>query len=98
MSRIGLQGNKRPHLSSQRSLLELITNKSIDQISDLKFVAAHLATLDEGVDDFRYPERSFFSFPQPLNALHSTARTIRLAMPATKENASEGEKVSQFCN
>lgn len=89
MSRVGLNNRPpRPKLPnrSTSSLLELITQKSIDQISDLNFVATHLAELDEGVDDFRYPERSFFAFPQPLHILHSTARTIRLTMPKSKES------------
>lgn len=71
---------------SHSSLLELITKKTIDQISDLDFVAAQLVDRDEGVDDFRYPESSFFAFPQPLNTPHSRAQTIRLKMPAAKES------------
>lgn len=79
----------RPKLDrAASSLLELVTGRSIDQISDLNFVAAHLAFRDEGVDDFRYPERSFFAFPQPINAPHSTVRTIRLNMPAAKNKES----------
>lgn len=89
MSRIGLNSRPpRPRIPDRpiSSLVELITKKSIDQISDLNFVAAHLAYLDEGVDDFRYPEHSVFAFPQPLNAVHSRVRTIRLKMPAAKES------------
>lgn len=100
MSRVGLNSNSffRPRLASNSSkpssyVVEVITKKSIDQISDLNFVAAHLAYLDEGVDDFRYPEGSFFAFPQPLNSVHSRARTIRLTMPSAKDSGVE-EKVS----
>lgn len=96
MSRIGL--NTAPHRPRipQRpnsSLLELITKKTIDQISDLNFVAAHLAVFDEGVDDFRHPEQSYFAFPQPLNALHSRARTFRLTMVAANESGLEKDQV-----
>src|SRR5690348_8125729 len=96
MSHIGLNPrSRRPRIPDRSSsnLLEIITKKTIDQISDLTFVAAHLAVLDEGVDDFRYPERSFFAFPQPLNALHSRTRTIRLTMPAAKESGVGDDKV-----
>lgn len=91
MSRIGINTTSRPRrprlpARSSSSLLEIITKKSIDQISDLNFVAAHLVILDEGVDDFRYPEQSFFAFSQPLNALHSRVRTIRRIMPSAKES------------
>lgn len=96
MSRIGL--NTRPHhprlpARSSSSLLEIITKKTIDQISDLNFVAAHLAGFDEGVDDFRYPERSFFAFPQPLSTLHSRTRTIRRTMVAANESGLEKDQV-----
>lgn len=89
---------RRPKLPdrSTSSLLELITRKTIDQISDLNFVAAHLTELDEGVDetrDFRYPEHSFFAFPQPINVLHSRVRTKRVKMPKSKESG-VGEQVS----
>ena len=87
MNRIGLRPN-RPQLSRYKSLLELITQKSIDQLSDLKLVQAHfsLPILEEGVDDFRHPETSYFAFPQPILSLPTTARTIRLTMPAAKES------------
>lgn len=96
MSRIGITTHthpRRPRLEkrSSSSLLEVITKKSIDQISDLNYVAAHLAALDEGVDDSRYPEHSFFAFPQPLNTPHSRRRTIRLTMPSKESGV--GEKV-----
>ena len=96
MSRIGLNTDSRRPRIPQRansSLLEIITRKTIDQISDLNFVAAHLAVFDEGVDDFRYPEQSFFAFPQPLHALHSRARTFRLTMVAAKESGLEKDQV-----
>ena len=89
MSRIGLNNRPpRPRLLGRTSsnLVELITNKSIDQISDLGFVATHFAVLDEGVDDFRHPEHSFFAFPQPLNVLHSRTRTVRRKMAPSKES------------
>lgn len=94
MSNIGLSStsSSRPRLPGRTSssLIEIITKKTIDQISDLTFVATHLELLDEGVDDFRYPERSFFAFPQPLNTPHSRVRTIRLIMPASKESKESG--------
>lgn len=86
----------RPLYRSGSSLVEVITQKSIDQISDLDYVAAHLGVLDEGIDleDFRYPERSFFAFPQPINTPHSTARTTRVTMPSKESGV--GEKVCLF--
>lgn len=92
----GTRPRHRPQLlyRSSSSLLEVITRKSIEQISDLDYVVTHFAVLDEGIDleEFRYRERSFFAFPQPINTPHSTARTIRLTMPTSKESG-VGEKV-----
>lgn len=99
MSTVGLSSSSssvsRPRLPgrSSSSLIELITSKSIDQISALTFVPAHLELFDEGVDDFRYPGHSFFAFPQPINTPHSRVRTIRVSMPSSKESG-VGEKVS----
>ena len=93
-TQINSRSRPRPLLQrSSSSLLELITQKSIDRISDLNYVAAHLAVLDEGVDSFRNPRQSFFAFPQPLNTPHTSARTIRLTMPASKESGVD-DKVS----
>lgn len=89
--------SSRPRLPLRKSLVELITKKTIDQISDLNFVAAHFASIDEGVDEFRYPETSFFAFPQPINVPHSTVRTIRLTMPAAKDTSGE-DRVSELYN
>lgn len=96
MSRVGLNTHnhpRRPHLPkrSSSSLFEVITKKSIDQVSDLNFVAANLVALDEGVDDFRYPERSFFAFPQPLNTPYSRVRTVRRNMPSNSKESGIGE-------
>lgn len=101
MSRVGLHDShlRRPHLPhrSSSSLLELITNKTIDQIADSSNIVDHRTILDEGVDDFRYPEQSFFAFPQPINTPHTRTRTIRLKMPAAKSKESGvGEKVSKL--
>ena len=96
MSQIGLNNHPlRPHLPprARSSLLELITKKSIDQISDLDYVASRISVFDEGVDDFRYPEPSFFAFPQPLNTLHTRARTIRFNMVAANESGLEKDQV-----
>jgi len=101
MSHVGLNTHLHPHrprlpARAESSLLELITKKSIDQISDLDSVAAHPAVFDEGVDDFRYPEQSFFAFPQPLNGLHSRARTIRLNMVAANESGLGKDQVRRM--
>ena len=75
----GIRPRHRPQLlyRSSSSLLEVITQKSIEQISDLDYVAAHFAALDEGIDleDFRYPERSFFAFPHPINLIYSLKKS-----------------------
>lgn len=88
MSRVGLNSTSRPRISSHRSLLEVITNKSIDQIIHLKLTWAHfqIPALEEGIDDFRHPETSLFAFPQPNLAPPSAARITRLKMPASKES------------
>lgn len=89
MTCIGLlNSSSRPSLQPSKSLVELITRKSIQEISDLKLVPAHFSVpaLEEGVDDFRHIKHSFFAFPQPIQALYSTARTHRLTMPASKES------------
>lgn len=95
----GTRSRPRILYRSSSSLLEVITQKSIAQISDLDYVAAHLAALDEGIDleDFRYPEQSFFAFPQPINTPHSRSRTIRINMPSAKESG-VGDKVCHICN
>lgn len=87
MSHIGFNSS-RPRLSRTRSLVEVITRKSIEELADLQLVRtpSSLPALEEGIDDFRYPETSFFAFPQPLSAPPSTTRTYRLKMPASKES------------
>lgn len=80
MNRVGLTGDRpRILLRHSSNVVELITQKTISQISDLNFVAHHFVLLDEGVDEFHHSDRSFFAFPQPLNYIHSTARTIRMS-------------------
>jgi V-type H+-transporting ATPase subunit A len=76
---LGLQ--RRPRLVSRPSLFELITKKNIEDLSDLGFLQHNLGLPDliEDIDEQPYSSRSFVSnFPVPIQALHSTARTIRM--------------------
>lgn len=92
MSHIGLNSISRPKLRRTRSLLEVITNKSIDQLSDLKLVQAHfqLPDLVEGIDDsdFRYSQSSPSAILQPLRASSPIPRCSRLIMPASNSKES----------
>jgi len=91
-------GIGRPRLKHKKSLVEFITGKSIDDLSslsDLKYLQLQLGLPDIVEDDLEGElagpsrtsnESSIFAFPQPLNTLHSTARTYR-RMPAAKQSA-----------
>ncbi|EXJ70073.1 V-type proton ATPase catalytic subunit A [Cladophialophora psammophila CBS 110553] len=90
-------GFGRPRLRHRKSVIEFITGKSIDDlaiVSDLKYLHLQLGLpsliedeLDEG--ELAGPSSdnssSVFAFPQPLQTLHTTARTYR-RMPASKES------------
>ena len=92
-------GIGRPRLKHRKSLVEFITGKSIDDLSslsDLKYLQLQLGLPDLVEDDLEGElagpsrtanESSFFAFPQPLNTLHTTARTYR-RMPAAKGSGS----------
>ena len=77
---LGLQ--QRPRLLTKRpSLLELITRKSLNDLSDLRYLHPHLGLpeLLEDIEDLHQSSTSsFFAFPTPIQTLHSTARTIRM--------------------
>lgn len=85
----------RPRLSRKKSLVEFITGKSIDDLSslsDLKYLQLQLGLPDLIEDDLEEElagpssvNTSVFAFPQPLQTLHSTARTYT-RMPAAKES------------
>ncbi|KAK5191878.1 H(+)-transporting V1 sector ATPase subunit A [Exophiala xenobiotica] len=85
----------RPRLSRKKSLVEFITGKSIDDLSslsDLKYLQLQLGLPDLIEDDLEEElagpssiNTNVFAFPQPLQTLHSTARTYR-RMPAAKES------------
>lgn len=99
MSRVGLHDShlRRPRLPhrSSSSLLELITNKTIDQISDSSHSLDNRSTLDEGVDDFRDPDHSSSAFVEPTSTSHTRTTSVKVDMPAAKSKESGvGEKVS----
>ena len=77
---LGLQ--QRPRLLTKRpSLVELITRKSLDDLSDLRYLHLRLGLpeLLEDIEDLHQSSTSsFFAFPTPIQTLHSTARTIRM--------------------
>ena len=77
----------RPRIKpSSKSLIEYITRKSIDELSDLQLVQLSLPELIEDVDSSSPNPHNPFAFAQPLNTLHSTARTYRRIMSASKES------------
>lgn len=88
-------GFGRPRLKHQKSLVEFITGKSIDDLaslSDLKYLQLQLGLPDLVEDDLEgelagssFSNTSVFAFPQPLQTLHTNARTYR-RMPAAKES------------
>lgn len=86
-----MQLGLRPRLERQKSLIEFITRKSIEELSDLKYLQRTLSLpgiIDDHVDNELPSSKSSshaFSFPQPINTLHTTARTYR-RMPAAKES------------
>jgi V-type H+-transporting ATPase subunit A len=95
-------GFGRPRLKHKKSLVEFITGKSIDDLSslsDLKYLQVQLGLPDLIEEDLEgeltrssFSSSSVFAFPQPLQTLHTTARTYR-RMPASKESGlGEGEQ------
>lgn len=85
-------GFGRPRLKHRKSILEFITGKSIEDLSELSLVHRELGILleEEGIDDSYLPSASAlpFTFAQPINTLETTARTFR-RMPAAKESGLE---------
>lgn len=88
-------GFGRPRFQRNKSIVEFITGKSIDDLSELNYVAVQLGLPDllEGLDEeelpgsSRFSSKSVFAFPQPLNHLESNFRTFR-RMPAAKSKES----------
>jgi V-type H+-transporting ATPase subunit A len=82
-------GFGRPRLQHRKSILEFITGKSIEDLSELGLVHRELGILleEEGIDDSYTPSASAlaFTFSQPINTLETSARTFR-RMPAAKES------------
>lgn len=80
-------GIGRPRLAHRKSLLEFITGKSIDDLSDLKYLQIKLGLpeLIEDIEEGASTSYNPFTFPQPLHALETAARTFR-KMPASKES------------
>ncbi len=89
-------GFGRPRLKHKKSLVEFITGKSIDDLaslSDLKYLQVQLGLPDLIEEDdlegeftrSSFSSSSVFAFPQPLQTLHTTARTYR-RMPAARES------------
>jgi len=86
-------GFGRPRLKHNRSIVEFITGKTIEELSDLNYVQLQLALpdlLEDELDDdtpgpSTFNSSSIFAFPQPVQSLHSTTRTYR-KMPAAKDS------------
>lgn len=87
-------GFGRPRLKHRKSILEFITGKSIDDLSELALVHRELGILleEEGIDDSYSPSSSAipYTFAQPINTLETTARSFR-RMPAAKESGTSEE-------
>lgn len=95
-------GFGRPRLKHNKSIVEFITGKTIEEISDLKYVQLQLALPDLLEDELdgdnpgpsTFNESSVFAFPQPLHRLHSTTRTYR-KMPAAKDSKKVADEDKQ---
>lgn len=88
---LGLQ--RKPRLVSRPSLFELITRKNIEDLSDLRYLQHQLGLPDliEDIDELPYSSKTFISnFPVPIQALHSTARTIR--MPSKESGVGDDDQ------
>lgn len=90
-------GFGRPRLKHKKSVIEFITGKSIEDlstVSDLKYLQLQLGLpdliedLDEELPGPSSNSSSVFAFPQPLQTLHTTARTYR-RMPAARDTRAE---------
>jgi hypothetical protein len=81
----------RPHLLPRPSLFELTTRKNIDHLSDLRTLVQHLGLPDliQDIDEFASSSETVL-LSRPINYLHSTVKTIRMA--PSKSNSSGGEK------
>ena len=77
---LGLQ--RRPRLLTKRhSLLELITNKTIDNLSDRRFLHLDLTLpgLVDDIDELHHSSNSsVFAFSTPYQTFHPTARTVKM--------------------
>ena len=83
-----------PRLKPRKSIIEFVTGKSIEELSDLHHLRASfgLPDLIEGIDEFSPSSSSpAFTFPQPINYLNSTARTYR-RMPAAKSSGDDDDR------
>lgn len=67
-------------MTSKPSLFELITKKNIEDLADLKHLGQHLGLPDllEDIDELASSSDTVV-FSRPINYLHSTAKTIRMA-------------------
>lgn len=82
-----------PRLKHKKSVIEFVTGKSIDELSDLKFLQLQLGLPDlaEELDESSTSAPTAFTFAQPVNYLHSTARTY-YRMPAAKESGQDDDQ------
>ena len=81
----------RPGLKHRKSIIEFVTGKSIDELSDLQYLRISLG-LPDLIEELDEPSPSTaFSFPQPVNYLHSTATTYRRIMPAAKQSSGDDD-------
>lgn len=92
---LGLQ--RRPQLLSKPSLFELITKKNIQDLSELKSLGQYLDLPDliEDIDELARSSETFV-FSRPINYLHSTARTIRMAPSKLSNDSEEKQNGSIF--
>lgn len=77
----------RPRLKHSQSLFEFITGKSIHDLAELQYLQLKLGLpeLIEDIEDSSFVSSRPFTFPQPLDTLHTTARTFS-RMVASKES------------
>ena len=83
-------GLGRPRLKHQKSIVEFITGRSIDELStpDIKYLHLQLGFPDlvEDLDEGGLSNSSsVFAFPRPLQTPDTTSRTYR-RMPAARES------------
>jgi hypothetical protein len=95
---LGLHRRPRLLLSpSKPSLFELITRKNIEDLADLRQLGHQLGLPDlvEDIDELaRYSDS--FVFSRPINYLHSTIKTIRMAPSNSSSSGEEKQTGSIF--